>query len=88
MTPPNKRLGASRPEGGFALRVYHKKAEGKKMPRVTIKCGCCDAKFEIYHADDILEINGVMAHVENWREILLPLLIPEPTQKKKGRGKQ
>src|SRR4051812_30876027 len=83
MIPSNKRLAVSHPADGFALRVYHKKGQRKKMPRITIKCGCCDTKVEIYHADDSLEINGVMASVENWREILLPLLHAEPAKKSK-----
>ncbi len=57
-------------------RVYHRKAYGKKSARLLIKCGDCDNKFEIYYgpqAED-LEIAGVLASVEAWREILLPLL--------------
>lgn len=67
----------SRPEGGFALRVFHKQAQGKKMPRFLIKCGCCDERLEIYYAEDSLEINGVMGSISNWREVLVPLLFPE-----------
>ena len=59
------------------IRVYHKKGFGKKMPRYLLKCGCCDEKVEIYHADDGLEINGVNGAIEDWREILLPLLLIE-----------
>jgi hypothetical protein len=74
MIPLNRRLGQSRPEGGFALRVYHQKEQDKRMPRYLVKCGCCDQRLEIYYSPDGLEINGVYATVENWREILLPLL--------------
>ena len=77
MAEPNKRLAQSRPEGGFALRVFHYKGQGNGMPRYLLKCGCCDQQVEIYYAKDSLEINGVMASVENWREVLLPLLSPD-----------
>jgi hypothetical protein len=39
-----------------------------------LKCGCCDEKVEIYYGDEGLEINGVNGSIEDWREILLPLL--------------
>jgi hypothetical protein len=56
------------------IRVYHKKKEGKKCPRYLLKCGCCDQRLEIYYAEDGLEIGGVNGAIEDWREILLPLL--------------
>jgi len=56
------------------IRIYHKKGTGKKTPRYLLKCGCCDEKLEIYYADDGLEINGVNGSIDDWREILLPLL--------------
>ncbi|MBW1961863.1 MAG: hypothetical protein JRJ04_10440 [Deltaproteobacteria bacterium] len=56
------------------IRVYHRKAEGKKDPRYLLKCGCCEQKFEIWYADDGLEVAGVNGTIEDWREILLPLL--------------
>ena len=59
------------------IRVHHKKCVGKKMARYLLKCGCCDEKVEIYYADDGLEINGVNGAIEDWREILLPLLLIE-----------
>ncbi len=59
------------------VRVYHKKGVGKRMPRYLLKCGCCDEKVEIYYGDDGLEINGVNGTIEDWREILLPLLLIE-----------
>jgi hypothetical protein len=70
----NRRLAQARPEGGFALRVYHRVGSEKRLPRYLLKCGCCDQQVEIYYAEDGLEINGVYASVENWREVLLPLL--------------
>lgn len=59
------------------IRVYHKKGHKKKMNRYLLKCGCCDQKLEIYYADDGLEIGGVNGAIEDWREILLPLLLIE-----------
>lgn len=57
-------------------RVSHRKARGKKSARLLIKCGDCDQKFEIYYGPEgeDLEIAGVLASIEHWREILLPLL--------------
>lgn len=56
------------------IRVYHRKGTGRKSPRYLLKCGCCDEKIEIYYDMDGLEIGGVNGAVEDWREILLPLL--------------
>ncbi len=39
-----------------------------------LRCGCCDQALQIYYGPDDLEINGVYGSIENWREILLPLL--------------
>jgi len=64
------------------IRVFHKKGKGKKCPRYLLKCGCCQEKLEIYYADDGLEIGGVNGTIEDWREILLPLLLIE------GKGKK
>jgi hypothetical protein len=57
-------------------KVHHRKARGKKSARLLIKCGDCENKFEIYYGPqgEDLEIAGVLASVENWRRILLPLL--------------
>ena len=57
------------------VRVYHKKGVGKRMPRYLLKCGCCNEKVEVYYDDDGLEINGVNGSIDDWREILLPLLL-------------
>ncbi len=59
------------------IRVYHKRGSGKKCPRYLLKCGCCKEKVEIYYSDDGLEINGVNGAIEDWRNILLPLLLIE-----------
>src|SRR3982074_3529985 len=59
-----------------APRVYRRKGRGKQSARLLIKCGDCDQKFKIYYGPEgeDLEIAGVLASVENGREILLPLL--------------
>jgi hypothetical protein len=59
------------------IRVYHKKAKGKRSPRYLLKCGCCREKLEIHYAADGLEIGGVNGALEDWREILVPLLLIE-----------
>jgi hypothetical protein len=59
------------------IRIYHKRGMGKRMPRYLLKCGCCDEKLEIYYSADGLEIGGVNGAIEDWREILLPLLLIE-----------
>jgi hypothetical protein len=44
-------------------------------PRYLLRCGCCDDEaLQIHYGPDGLEINGVYGSIENWREILLPLL--------------
>jgi hypothetical protein len=60
--------------GQPAIRVYHRKASGRKSPRYFLKCGCCDQSLELYYSEDGLEIGGVNGAVEDWREILQPLL--------------
>jgi hypothetical protein len=66
------------PESIWAIRVSHraqrKLRQGHISPRYLLRCGCCDRSVEIYYDLDGLEINGVNGSVENWREILLPLL--------------
>ena len=70
----SRKMGQVRAEGIWQLRVLHRKSVGKRDPRYLIKCGCCSEKVEIYYGSGSLEINGVMGSVENWREVLLPLL--------------
>jgi adenine specific DNA methylase Mod len=70
----SNRLYHTRPEGYPQIRVYHKKGFEKKMPRYLLKCGCCEEKLEIYYDEEGLEINGVNGSIDDWREILLPLL--------------
>lgn len=56
------------------IKLTHRKARGKKGPRYLLRCGDCDEKIEIYYDEKSLEIGGVMGSLDNWREILLPLL--------------
>ncbi len=68
--------------GQPAIRVFHRKAREKQSPRYLLKCGCCNEKIEIFYADDGLEIGGVNGAIDDWREILLPLLFIEHRQGK------
>ncbi len=70
----NKKLVQSDKQGYWKLRVWHRRAHDKQSPRLLIKCGCCDSKFEIYYDDDDLEIAGVFASKREWRRLLEPLL--------------
>jgi len=70
------------------IRIYHRKGIRKKSPRYLLKCGCCDQKIEIYYGDDALEIGGVNGSIENWRDILLPLLLIESRKGIKKSGQQ
>ena len=80
-----RKMGQMRPEGTWQLRVFHRNAIGKRDPRFLIKCGCCDEKVEIYYGGSTLEINGVMASIKNWREVLLPLLdMPAGARRKRS----
>ena len=89
--PPLKlqlRLAVIRPEGECAIRVSHRAAQmrgtGWIMPRYLLRCGCCNQQLEIYYDAEGLEINGVHGSLENWREILLPLLrVTQPGRKKR-----
>lgn len=62
-------------DGGYwAIRVSHDRGRGKCVPRHRLRCGCCDNSLDIYYDENDLEINGVFGSIENWREVLLPLL--------------
>jgi hypothetical protein len=76
LTPRRNRFYDTTRFGQPQIRVYHKTGRGKKMPRYLLKCGCCASKLEIYYDRYGLEIGGVNGAVEDWREILLPLLTP------------
>lgn len=60
-----------------------KRAQTKRIsPRLLVRCGCCDQSLKIYYDGrragnlnlDSLEINGVNGTVDQWRQVLLPLL--------------
>ena len=90
MLKMNRRFALTRSDGYNEVRVFHRSCAGKKDPRFLLKCGCCENKFEVYYGGDSLEISGVMGSVENWRELLLPLLnmkLPgqEPRKRKPSR---
>jgi hypothetical protein len=76
MKRAKQRRARKRGDGYPVPGVYHRKAQGKKSARLLIKCGDCENKFEIYYgpAGEDLEIAGVLASIEHWRGILLPLL--------------
>ncbi len=59
------------------IRVRHRQGSGKKTSSYILRCGCCGESLRIYYADDGLEIGGVNGALEDWREILLPLLLIE-----------
>lgn len=67
-------MNIRRPEGYAALRVWNRRGTGKQSPRLLIKCGDCDNAVEVFHDEEALEIAGVHGSIENWCEILLPLL--------------
>ena len=90
--PIQRRMAVLRPEpeGVCAIRVSHraerKRGQGHISHRYLLRCGCCDRAVEIYYNTDGLEINGVNGSVENWREILLPLLgIKQPKKERRGK---
>ena len=56
------------------IRVFHRAGKGKRMPRYLLKCGCCENKLEVYYDPEGLEIGGVNGAIDDWREILVPLL--------------
>ena len=59
------------------IRLRHRKGIGLKSSSYVLRCGCCDQKLEIFYSDDGLEIGGVNGALEDWREILLPVLLIE-----------
>lgn len=59
------------------VRISHRNPQGKRCPCYVLRCGCRDKQLEIYYAEDGLEIGGVKGAIQDWREILLPLLLIE-----------
>lgn len=51
-------------------------------PTTRVKCGCCDEAIVICHSEEItggpsnqfLEIGGVNGTIDQWRQVLAPLL--------------
>lgn len=64
------------------LRVWRRIGRRKMGPSIRVKCGCCEESLVIHFDDnptgipnyDTLEINGVLGTVDQWRQVLLPLL--------------
>lgn len=65
------------------IRVKHGKGTKKTGPYLLVRCGDCqEGQFKIFyhdtelHGDEeiLLEIGGVFGDVDNWREILCPIL--------------
>ena len=79
-----RKFAQTRADGYLEIRSFHRSKKGKRDPRFLLKCGCCDGKLEVYYGGDSLEINGVMGSIENWRELLMPLL----EMKLPGQGKR
>ena len=71
----SNRIYATSRFGQPQIRVWHRRGKGKKSPCYTLRCGCCDQKLEVYYSEDDLEIGGVNGAIDDWREILLPLLM-------------
>jgi len=83
----NRKVALTRSDGHNEVRVFHRGRKGTKDPRLLFKCGCRENKFEVYYGGDSLEIGGVMGSVENWGELLLPLLnMSLPGQKVRKRN--
>jgi len=59
------------------IRLRQRTGRGVKSPSYVLRCGCCDQKLEIFYSEDGLEVGGVNGALEDWREILLPLLLIE-----------
>jgi hypothetical protein len=57
--------------------LWHRATKGKRSPSYLLRCGCCSQRLEIYYSAEGLEIGGVNGALEDWREILLPLLLIE-----------
>ena len=66
---PNKRY-QMREDNWYNIREFFTPAKGKHGAHLTLKCGDCDEKLVIYFGDDdLVEINGVMGTIANWKEI-------------------
>lgn len=75
-------------EGGvLPLRITHRKSHNlseckTESPSIRVKCGCCPEAVVIFFDNDptgdihidSLEIGGVSATIDQWRQVFLPLL--------------
>lgn len=73
----NRKLCVSDGKDGYRLRVSCRKGKGKQSSRLLIKCGDCDSAIQVYFDSEGLEIGGVHASLDEWRDVLLPLLTPQ-----------
>ncbi len=74
----NKKMHVPAPDGGDKLRIYHTaRKPNKQLASVRIKCGCCHQEVVVCYDHQTLEINGVIASIEEWRAVLYPLLAKE-----------
>ena len=72
-----RKMNVRRADGYATLRVSRRKERHKQSARLRIKCGDCNKALDIFYDEEGLEIRGVHGSVENWREILFPLLAPK-----------
>jgi hypothetical protein len=78
----NIRMHEQHPAGGgwgYRLRVWQSAARRLSpvrtmSARLRVKCGCCDESVDIVYDEHSIEINGVIAPIEEWRAIFGPLL--------------
>lgn len=66
---PNRKLALPYKGGVCKLRVWWTKPRSKKAGYWKVRCGCCSAGPVIIYPDDgdgLVEINGVIGHLEQW----------------------
>lgn len=69
----NRKIAQARGDGLWVPRVFDRMSkDGTALTRL-VKCGCCDESVRIdFYADKDAEVNGVLASLEDWEEILKP----------------
>lgn len=78
------------------LRITHRKGKAMRAPSIRIKCGCCNESVVIFPNDgpitdphlDSININGVNGTIDQWRQVLCPMLgieIPRPLPRPRKR---
>jgi hypothetical protein len=73
--------------GAIPLRVTERKGRplqngDRQMSSKLVRCGCCEERLVIFFDNepsdnphqDTLEINGVSGTLDQWRQLLCPLL--------------